>query len=100
MLNLNPLTGDEWGSEFLFDDLLPVNIFEPYVLLDLIWAVEPEPVRGLPLYQLVNEVCGLQTPSLGQIGLLQHDLLLEDLVADLLPRLPDVRSAAHHEFVE
>ena len=70
------------------------------MLLDLVWAVEPEPISGLSLYQLVDEVGSLQTPALGQIGLLQHDLLLENLVADLLPRLPDVGPAAHHEFEE
>ena len=67
------------------DEGLPVYVTEPGVCLDLSWTIQSEPIRWLPLEQLVNEVCSFHAPALREVLLPQMDLLREDLVSDLFP---------------
>lgn len=46
----------ERGPYLFVVQRLPVVPIEPAVLLDLVWAVVTQPVRGLPLNQFIDKV--------------------------------------------
>jgi hypothetical protein len=55
----NTLTWDKRCPSFLFNNLLPIYVPEPLVVLDLSRAVKAESVRWFPLKKLVDKVSRL-----------------------------------------
>ena len=72
--------------------ILPLEIFQPGVILDLIGAIQAEAVRRLPLYHLVDEVCSLDRPALRDLVPLDLDLFGQNVISNLLPTLADIGS--------
>ena len=72
--------------------ILPREIFQPGVILDLIGPVQAEAVRRLPLNHLVDEVCGLNGPALRDLIPLDLDLFCQNVISNLLPTLADIGS--------
>jgi hypothetical protein len=54
------------------------------MILDLRGSVQPESIRRLSLYHLVNEVSGLDRPALRNFVSLNLHLLSKDVIANLL----------------
>ena len=72
--------------------ILPREIFQPGVIFDLVGPVQAETVCRLPLYHLVNEVCGLDGPAFGDLVPLDLDLFGQNVISNLLPTLADIGS--------
>ena len=72
--------------------ILPREIFQPGVILDLVGPVQAEAVRRLPLNHLVDEVCGLDGPALRDLVPLDLDLFGQNVISNLLPTLADIGS--------
>lgn len=72
--------------------ILPREIFQPGVILDLVGPVQAEAVRRLPLNHLVDEVCGLDGPALRDLVSLDLDLFGQNVISNLLPTLADIGS--------
>ena len=62
------------------------------MIFDLIGSVKAETVCRLPLYHLVDEVCGLDGPALRDLVPLDLDLFRQNAVSNLLPTLADIGS--------
>ena len=72
--------------------ILPREIFQPWVIFDLVGPVQAETVRRLSLNHLVDEVCGLDGPALRDLVPLYLDLFRQNVVSNLLPTLADIGS--------
>lgn len=72
--------------------ILPREIFQPGVILDLVGPVQAEAVRRLPLNHLVDEVCGLDGPALRDLVPLDLDLFGQNVISNLLSTLADIGS--------
>lgn len=72
--------------------ILPREIFQPGVILDLIGPVQAEAVRRLPLNHLVDEVSSLDGPALRDLVPLDLDLFGQNVISNLLPTLADIGS--------
>ena len=70
---------------------VPIEIPEPGVLPYLLEPMLPKPVHRFSLNHSVNKIRALLRPAPRQIFFFYLNLLGEDVVADLLPRLADVR---------
>ena len=81
------------------NDILPVDVSKPDMLLHLIWSVKAESIGRLSLQTLVDKVCCLHTPTIRDVGFLQLDLLLKYLVSDLLSSLSLIRTLPKHKLV-
>jgi hypothetical protein len=78
----------------LIPEILPGEILEPWVLLDLGRTVFPQPIDRLTLNHLkkvrsyfsyfIYEVCGFEGPTLWDLVFLDLYLLGEDLIANFL----------------
>ena len=89
----------EGGRDLPGVQIIPVVSLEPYVVLDLLWAVQAKAVDRLPLNQLVDEVGRLEAPACGNLVLADLHLLGEDVVSDLLTCLAYVRALTIHALV-
>ena len=96
----------EGRLELFLGQLLPGVVLEPRVVLDLVDAVESQPLGLLSLDQRVDEVPGFRRPPLRDFFLLHLDLLRENLVPDFFARpaqvwpLPvNLDYPAEHAFV-
>ena len=69
------------------------------MLLNLFWSVEAEATGRLPLDEFINEICGLFTPPVRNVLLLDGDLLRKDVVANLLPVFALVGPLTVHALV-
>ncbi len=65
--------------------------------LDLRRPVEAEPVDGLALDHLVDEIGGLDTPALRDVEALNLNLFRQNVVPDLLARFANIRPLKHGE---
>ena len=81
------------------NDVLPVNVSKPDMLLHLVRSIQTESIGWLSLQTLVDKVSGLHTPAVRDVGFLQLDLLLKYLVSDLFPSLSLIRTLSKHELV-
>ena len=70
--------------------ILPREIFQPGVIFNLVGPVQAETVCRLPLYHLVNEVCGLDGPALRDLIPLDLDLFRQNVISYLLPTLANI----------
>lgn len=93
------LTWSESCDNLHFNDSLPIHISQPDMLFDFIRSIQSQPIGWFPLQTLINKISSFHTPPFRDIWLLQWNLLLEDLVPDLLPTLPSIRSLPKHEFI-
>ena len=62
------------------------------MLLDLMRAIQAESVGRLPLQALVDEVCGLDGPALGDLVTSDLHLLGKYVIPDVLPGFPIIGS--------
>lgn len=83
---------DERRLNLPVPQILPREIFQPGVIFDLVGSVQAEAVRRLPLYHLVDEVCGLDGPALRNLVPLDLDLFRQNVVSYLLPTLANIGS--------
>ena len=40
---------NKWSWQAFLDQSLPIDVFEPYVILDLLWAIEAKSIRWFSL---------------------------------------------------
>ena len=69
------------------------------MILDLVTSVKTESILRLPLNHLIDKISSFNTPANGHFLLLDMDLLGQNIVSDLLPRLADVGPAPKHALV-
>ena len=62
------------------------------MLLDLMRAIQAESIGRFPLQALVDEVCGLDGPALGDLVTPDLHLLGKNVISDVLPGLPIIGS--------
>jgi hypothetical protein len=90
---------DERCSQLFLVEVLPWEVREPGVPLDILAAVVAESVLWLPLDHLVDEISGLDAPSDRHFLLLNLYLLRQNVVSDFFPRFPDIGPLSVHAFV-
>jgi len=90
---------DERRPQLLLVEVLPRKVGEPRMAFDFVASVVAESVLRLPLDHLVDEVRGLYAPPDRNLLLLDLDLLCQDIVSDVFPRLSDVRPFTVHALV-
>ena len=84
-----------WNKRRLYlpvPQILPREIFQPRVILDLVGPVQAEAIRRLPLNHLVDEICSLDGPALRDLVPLDLDLFGQDVISNFLPTLADIGS--------
>jgi hypothetical protein len=92
--------GRNEGSRLLLGvEFIPVVVFEPVVILEVLRAVEPEPIGRFPLNEFIDEVCRLAAPAAWNLLQLYLDLLRKDVVPNFFAIFPDVRPLAKHAFI-
>lgn len=103
MVLVKIVNGDVWhvGRVDAFaNQLVPVEIFEPGMLLKLICAVyEADAVLWLALEAPVYEVSGFYGPAFRDFITLDLNLAAEYLLSDFPSIATYVWSAAHHAFI-
>ena len=77
----------------------PLYIPQPHMLLDFIRPVKSQPIRRFALQAFIYKVRCFHAPAIWYVRLLQLYLLLEYLVSDFFPALPQVRALAKHELI-
>jgi hypothetical protein len=90
---------DERSWLLLLIEFLPVIVFEPLMVLEVLRSIESQSVRWLALNELVNEVSRLGAPASGDLLPFDLDLLGENVIPDLFAVFPDVRALAEHALV-
>ena len=92
-----------WGhkrrGDFPVYQVIPVEAFEPYMLLDFLRTVKSETVNRFSLDQTVNEVRSFERPPRRDLIFTDLNLLREDVIPNLFPCLTDIRSLSVHAFV-
>lgn len=78
--------GFERRLEFLFGQLIPWVVFEPWVAFEFMDAVESKPFGLLSLNQCIYKVPCFGRPTLGDLFFLDLYLLRENLVSDFFAR--------------
>ena len=68
------LTWNEWCCLCLCNQSLPVHIAQPKMIFDFMGSIQSQSIRGLALQDLVDEVCSLHGPALGDVSFPQVDL--------------------------
>lgn len=89
----------EWRSQLLLVEILPRKIRKPWMILDFVTATVAQSILRLSLDHFVDEVGGLDPPADRYFLLLNMDLLRENVVPDVLPRLAHVRPLPEHALV-
>jgi len=79
--------------------VIPRKVFQPRVVFDLVGSVVAKSVLRFSLDHFVDEVGSLDRPVSGNFTFFNLNLLLQNVVSDLFPRLSDVGSSAKHAFV-
>jgi hypothetical protein len=79
------------GNQFLLKQCLPVVVFEPNVLFDLMRPVETESISWLSLKAFVNKVGCLNRPALRDLMTTYLYLLRENIVPNVFSGFPIVR---------
>lgn len=90
---------DERSFHSLFLESIPIETFEPVMLLDEVWAVFAESATWLSLNKFVDEVSSLWAPATGNILHMNLLLLMEDMLSDLFSVLSLVGSFTEHALI-
>lgn len=69
------------------------------MILDLLRAVQSQPVYWLSLYKFINEVCCFKTPTRRHLVLSNLYLFRQNVISDFFPSLSDVRAFSIHALV-
>ena len=80
----------------LVQQVVPREVAEPWVILDVLRPIETESVQRLALDQAIDEISGLDGPAGRDVGLADLNLTGQDVLSDLAPVATGVRSAAKH----
>ena len=85
--------------DLLLEQLTPVDVFEPSVLLDFKSTRGAESSYGLPLQASVDKVCRFKRPAFRQLIALDSGLAVENRLEDLPFCEAQVGSSAHHKLI-
>ena len=100
----------EWGLNLALHEVVPWEVGEPRVVLDLFRAVGAQPIFRLSLDHLlglvseeegysVDEIKGFVRPSLRLSAWFYLHLLQQDLITDLSSTPSQIRSTPHHALI-
>ena len=89
--------------------IFPGVIFNPRMILDFAWPIQPKSTLRLSLNESVNEVCPFDAPTSRYFVSFNLDLLRKNVIPDFLPCFTHIRSLhsiksminypSHHTFV-
>ena len=90
---------DEGCSQLLLVKVLPRKVCEPWMIFDFLTPVVAESILGLPLYHLIDEVCGFYAPANRHFLLLDLDLFCQYIISNVFPRFPNVWPFTIHALI-
>lgn len=77
---------------FPIQQLVPGEVLEPRMRLDLLWTVETEPIVGFSLDHPVHKIGSLHRPILRNVAFLNLHLFGKDLIPDFFAITAKVRT--------
>ena len=83
-------------SEALIQQIVPGEVAEPRMVLDVLRPIETETIQRFALDQPVDEVSSLDRPAGRDVRLPDLNLTRQDVLSDLAPVASGIRSAAKH----
>ena len=83
-------------SEALIQQIIPGEVAEPRMVLDVFRPIETETIQRFALDQPVDEVSSLDRPAGWDVRLPDLNLTRQDVLSDLAPVASGIRSAAKH----
>jgi len=93
------LRRDKRRGFFLGKKFVPIEIFEPDVLLHFVWSIKTQSASRFALDEFVDKISSLTTPTLGNFLLFDLYLLRQNVVSDFLTVLTLIGTFAKHAFV-
>lgn len=79
--------------------LVPIIIFEPLVIFQVLRTIQSESIGRFPLDKSVNKICGFGTPSSWNLVSFNLYLLRKYVITDLFAIFPYIWSFGKHTLV-
>lgn len=90
---------NEWSFKSLMEEVIPREVSQPWMVLDVFWTIQSKSVQRLSLNEPVDEVSSLNRPTWRNISPLNLDLFSKNVLSDFPPVSTSVRSSSKHTLI-